>query len=169
MNIGCAIAWKYPNADPTRDYSVVADPNNPDQQSIEFWNLPDPQPTPDELQQWWIGYLKDAKIAELDEKYNETALGGFTSTINGTTYRFNSDEEAARYFLGAAIMFLSNQITTVQWQTADGIDLNLDKDTFLHVFADGFSFVQQNIQKYRSLKQQAEAASTEDQINAITW
>lgn len=169
MNIGAAIRWKYPDASPARDYSVVADPHT-GEQTIEFWNLPDPEPTTDQLQQWWVSYLKDAKIAELNDACNQEILAGFTSSALGQPHTYGFDYEDQQNLNGQlAILMFDNTITSVNWKTKDAGVLTHTRDQFIQVCKDAEAFKRSRIEKFWNLKAQVQQATTEDQINAITW
>lgn len=169
MNIGQIIAWKWPNAAPTKDYSVVADPLT-GEQHIEFWNLPDPQPTDQDFQSWWVPCLKDSKIAQLKQKCYETIIAGFTSTASGTQHTYGLDEKDQRNLNGQlSILMLDNTITSVTWKTLDAGVITLTRDQFMQLCKDAEAFKRSNIEKYWNLVSQVQAATTVDQINAINW
>lgn len=169
MNIGQILAWKYPNADPVTDYSVVADPVT-GQQRIEFWHLQDPQPTTDQLQQWWIPCLQAQKIAQLKAACQATILAGFTSSCLGTPHQYDFDYQAQVNLTGMyTIVMNDNTITSVTWKTKDSGPLPHTRDQFIQLCKDAENFKWTNIQRYWNLKAQVQAATTEAQINSITW
>lgn len=64
MNIAQSILHKYPNADPLKDFRVQDDGEG---QYIAEWNLPDPQPTVDELVVAWDTREANRKANEYKE------------------------------------------------------------------------------------------------------
>jgi hypothetical protein len=170
MDIAAAIAWKYPNARSTFDYSVVADPHT-GQQSIEFWNVQGaPQPTASDLQNWWIGYLKDAKIAQLNAACAQTIYAGFTSSASGTQHTYSFDDKDQRNFNEQlSIVNADPTITNFKWKTVDAGIITLTRDQFIALCKDAHTFKRSNIERYWNLVDQVQAAQTEADINAITW
>lgn len=169
MNIGLILAWKYPNADPVRDYSVVADPVT-GEQYIERWNLTDPQPTADQLAQWWIPCLQAQKIAQLKKACAQTILAGFTSAASGTAHTYGFDEKDQRNMTEQlSILLLDTTISSITWKTLDAGIITLTRDQFFQLCKDANAFKRSNIERYWNLVSQVQAATTEDQINAINW
>lgn len=170
MNIGQILAWKYPNAIPTKDYSVVADPVT-GAQSIEFWNVQGaPQPTTTDLQNWWIPCLQNAKINQLKQACQQTIYGGFTSSALGTTHTYGFTEQDQRNLNEQlSILLLDSTITSVNWKTLDAGVLAHTRDQFFQVCKDANAFKRSNIERYWNLVTQVQQATTESQINAITW
>lgn len=170
MDIGVCIAWKYPTARSGFDYSIVVNPST-GQQSIEFWRVPGaPQPTQTDFNNWWIPALQAQKIASLSAACYQTIIGGFTSTALGTAHTYDCDEESQRNLIGAMLKISNDAtITTINWKTRENGYVDHTRTQFTQVYQDGFQFIESQRYKYRDLKAQVLAATTEAQINAITW
>ncbi|KXZ12674.1 XkdW family protein [Bacillus nakamurai] len=52
MNIGKAVLYKYPKADPTKDF-IVQNEGDGSASYIAQWNIRAPIPTKEQLQAWW--------------------------------------------------------------------------------------------------------------------
>lgn len=170
MDIGAAIAWKYPNARSGWDYSVVVNPST-GQQSIEFWNVQGaPQPTTSDLTSWWLPALQTLKINSLRNSCYQTIIGGFQSSALGTAHTYDCDEEAQRNLIGAMLKITNDStITSISWKTRENGYVDHTRAQLQTLYSDAFSFIETNRYKYRDLKAQVLAATTESAINAITW
>lgn len=160
-----AIQYMYPNAVIFVDFSVVNDGSG--NETIDMWNLSNPQPTDTDLQTAWIGYCKQNKISELNDSCQNTIYSGFTGT-NGHKYQFGEKDQGN---LTQQMLFIVNDttITSVQWKTEDVGILSHTRADFLQVCLDADNFKRSNFGKYWNLESQVNAATTEDAINAITW
>lgn len=170
MDIGAIIAWKYPNLASGWDYSVVVNPST-GQQSIEFWKAQGiAQPTQTDLNNWWIPCLQQLKINSLRNSCSQTILSGFTSNALGAVYTYDCDPESQRNLIGTMLKMTNDStITSISWKTIENGYTNHTRAQFQQVFADGFNFIENNRYKYRDKKAQVLAATTEGEINAITW
>lgn len=114
---------------------------------------------------------KAAKIAELDQMCNQTILSGFTSLALGQEYHYPFDEEAQRNLTGALTLLNADPtLTTVEFKVLDiGKFVDHTRDQFLQVCKDAFAFKSSMIKKYHDLKDQVNAATTVDEVNAIVW
>jgi hypothetical protein len=65
MNLGRALAYLYPDAEPGRDYTVRAVEGSAPY--IAEWNLPDPQPTEAELEAAGLEVAKVQKVGQMHE------------------------------------------------------------------------------------------------------
>jgi hypothetical protein len=175
MNIEKVILSKYPNAIPNVDFFVV-DRLDGNGAQIMDWSLQVesgedvPQPTQNDLASWWIPIYQQEKMNELNQACNGAILAGFSSACLGTshTYQFSYDDQLN---LNGQLTLINADptITTLQWKTMDAGVLEHSRDQFIALCKDAIAFKQSQIQKYWSLKAQVLAATTEDQIDAITW
>lgn len=173
MNIAEAILHQYPNADPVFDFRVI---DNGAGQSIEYWNVKDsngniiPEPSQTDLNNWWIPALQTIKINQLNDKCNQSVLGGFSSSCLGATHNYQFDYDAQMNLNGQLnLLNIDSTITSVSWRTLDAGILSHTKDQFIQLYKDASSFKSSQIDKYWNLKSQVLSATTETQINAINW
>lgn len=166
MNIGRVLAYMYPNANPRNDYKVMDHLDGQGQQ-ISQWNLADPQPTQEELEVQWLYVLRKDKIAELKKACNLDILSGFTAT-NGHTYEFtmldqtNMDQQHG-------MLLRRTDILSVNWQTVDSGEIPHTREEFFKVVDEASDFKWSKVFRYRQLKADVIAATTESEINAIVW
>jgi hypothetical protein len=177
-NIALAITYMYPNLIPFVDFKVVSENGN---QSIAEWNVTEPEPTQDRLDDAWMHYLaslnplddlKKAKIDELDNECKNAILSNFTATLNGTEYEFNYDSTAQSQFNGVGVLFLGGQITQVDWtayQNGVRTRITLTKDDFNIVSLAALTHQNTNVSKYNDLYNKVMTATTEDEVNQIKW
>lgn len=59
INIGLALEYLFPDAQPNHDYVVIADGEN---MWIDQWNMKEPKPTDQELEAAYEAYLKNPPI-----------------------------------------------------------------------------------------------------------
>jgi hypothetical protein len=170
MDIGAVIAWKYPNARSGVDYSIVFDVKT-GTQTIEFWAVPGaPQPTTTDLQNWWISALQAQKIAQLKSACQQTILAGFTSSCLGAAHQYDFDYQAQMNLTAQYTMLMNDStITSVMWKTKDAGPLSHTRAQFIQLCKDADNWKWTNVQRYWNLVAQVQAATTEAQINAITW
>lgn len=79
MNISLAISQLFPEADPLTDF-LVSDQG--DGQFIADWNLPDPQPTEDELRVAWEAHL-NKPVQPTEDEMNALAIMELAELILG--------------------------------------------------------------------------------------
>ena len=141
-------------------------------------------PTPDIIQGGIYSWVNDALVvtnqdaydAKLDElkatkktelatsRYNEE-IGGFES--GGNTYY--SDERSQLKMLQTLSAMSSGAITTVDWKTMDGTWVTHDATSLGIVYSAGLAFVQGLFAKEKTLGDQADAATTKAELDAIRW
>jgi hypothetical protein len=166
MNLASAITYLHPNAIPTHDF-VVRDDSDGRGQYIDEWNLSDPQPTQDQLQTAWIGYLKKDKIVELTEACDKAIAQGFTAT-NGHTYQYQTNDQA-NINKQLTLLLLNDTITDVLWKTVDAGAINHTRDEFIALATDASNHERNNIGKLWQLEAQVNSAIDEDSINLVVW
>lgn len=161
-----AIMYMYPNIVNLQDF-VVMDNSDGQGQFISEWHYSQPKPTEVQLQSAWLGYCKQAKLAELNDACQNTIYGGFTGT-NGHKYQF---EEKDQGNLTQQMLFLVNDptITSVQWKTIDSGIVAHTRAQFLQVCNDANNFKRLNFGKYWQLEVKVDGCTTEDEINNIGW
>lgn len=166
MNLASALLQLYPEASPLCDYIVVEDENGI--VSINEWHLPFPQPTQEQLVQASLAYTKSVKIEELTECCREVIVAGFTSQTTGHTYDYEDYDQ-----LNMADQFNLLQAfpstTTVDWKTRDGGVISHTVEQFRSVYLEGFTHKHMHVQRFRALKAQVEAATTDEQVAQIVW
>jgi hypothetical protein len=118
-----------------------------------------------------LNEAKAAKIAELNQMCNQTILAGFTSSALGQEYHYPFDGEAQANLTGAlALLNADPTLTTVEFKVLEtGKLVDHTRDQFLQVCKDAFAFKNSMIKKYHDLKDQVEAATTIEEVNAIVW
>lgn len=124
----------------------------------------------------WTAYVpptpdpKEAKIAELDSACNAEILAGFTSSALGAANTYDFDYEAQTNLGGMLNAITAGIITTepISWK-ASGVPTNHTFAQFKKLFADGLVHKNSKIQKYWALKAQVNAATTPEEVSAITW
>jgi hypothetical protein len=165
MNLAQAIMHIYPDAVPMENF-IVRDDNDGRGAYLDYWDLPYPPPTKEELDNALLGALKKDKKDELNEKCQSEILGGFTAS-NSHFYWFDFKDQDN---LTQQMLFLVHDptIDSVTWKTGSGI-ITHTRDEFMQVCSDANSFKTGRFVKYWTLCAQLDACTTEDQINAIQW
>jgi|GEM_PF-2995216 len=109
--------------------------------------------------------LRARKIAEIEQARDAAIAGGFD--FNGT--RFDSDAKSIQRINGAVTLSLLNPAFETDWITFDNslVTLNATQLAGLGVAAGLHEKAQ--IFRARQLKDQALAATTREQLAAITW
>lgn len=107
----------------------------------------------------------EAKLREIDTARDAAIAGGFL--FNGT--KFDSDAEAIRRINGAITLSLLNPAFETDWITFDNSVVRLDADLLAGLGTAAGAHEGAQIFKARGLKDQVLAASSLDQIAAITW
>jgi hypothetical protein len=88
MNIALAIMHIYPNANPLIDF-IVQDDSDGNGPYIAAWNIPDPQPTEEELTAAWTAYeaAEAAKPPVLTPEQEIAALKAENNSLLAETAR----------------------------------------------------------------------------------
>ncbi|MEC0231277.1 XkdW family protein [Paenibacillus alba] len=178
MNIALAIMHLFPKANPMMDF-IVQDDSDGNGAYIAQWNLEKPKPTEAELKAAWDDMQPTPEKALNDDRYskintlnaacNTSILGGFTSDALGenNAYDFGYDDQIN---LGGMLNAISAGIITdnIIWK-ASGVPQHHTIEQFKSVFAAGLEWKNTNIGKYLILKAQVSAATTTEEIEAISW
>jgi hypothetical protein len=172
MDKVAAILYLFPNAINHIDFEVRDDMDGRGPY-IDIWNLPEPQPTEEELAAAWIEFLKKKKIEELAAACNAACLGYFSSSALGSPHYYSSDSEAQTNFNGAVNLINAGLLQQEEWTCYDEnwnrLRIMHTKEKILQVFVDGSTYRSEQTSKYNTLLQQVNAATTEEEIAAITW
>jgi hypothetical protein len=168
VNIGQAIAYQYPNASPTKDYTVTWDGT---QFTLTAWNLPDPLPTSDEINNWYLAAVKQQTIATLRSGYTQTLLGGFQCTISNTqhTFGWQPDDKTNLELTQSAVDkgFLTFPIL---YSDIHGNPVTLSSQTDLTAIEQAATkFFSSQHQQLLNLITQVNSATTVSAVEAITW
>lgn len=115
--------------------------------------------------------IQVAKIAQLQDFYNQTLAAGFPSTANGTSiiYGFAPDDQTN---LSQELNIVNAGLATfpIPWGAKDGITVvNLDEVRFKQLCKDANDFKWSQVGKLRELIGQVQAATTVDAVNVIAW
>ncbi|AGY48495.1 tail fiber protein [Bacillus phage Spock] len=115
-----------------------------------------------------LKYHKDLKISMHNEFCELAIAGGFTST-NGHRYRTNSDDQTN--FLGRLVfLLLKPETTEVSWKAEDVGDYVVHtKEEWLQVALEGFAHKEAQLSKFNEKTKLIKAATTHDQVVAISW
>ena len=122
-----------------------------------------------------IEEVKDAKLSQLNELCNQSIVEGFTKEINGVVYHFSCSLSAQSNFAGTDALFKDGLIADVEWtvvntSTGKVERLTLDKPTFNSVKLGVFQHINSNVSKFRdTLQPQVESATTNTEVDAVTW
>lgn len=101
------------------------------------------------------------KISLLNDMCNQSVLSTFTSSAMGVPHVYVFDYEAQMNFAGAKQAFQDNLITNIDWNTRDAGVLNHSTAQFGSLWLDGFIHKVSTIGKFRTLKAQVEATTTD--------
>lgn len=133
-------------------------------------NWTDIAPTDEEAA--WDGEAWTVPFAILKiRKYDEIAAARYFSAngaiaINGRTYDIDTDSRLA--FLGAAEAMEKGLLTSVQWKTQEGfVVLTANDFTFAALVV--FAYTEACFTAESTLQTQVSAATTETELDAITW
>lgn len=168
MDITKAVEHHYPDLKAGVNFIVSTDAYG--EQTLTYWDngTGKPLPSKDDLNQWWLDYLKAQRKAEITNACEATLSGGFSYTAVGKA--FAVDAQSWALILGEYAFLQANADATPQVLTAaDGSAVTLTRDQFFALVAGARDFVGQNRQKERDLHAQIDAAKTEDDIQAIQW
>lgn len=112
---------------------------------------------------------KEIKIAELDYLCNQTILAGFTCYALGEEYTYSFDTEAQINLSGMLNAITAGLVEEPIYWKASGTPLPHTFAEFKEVYTDGLKHKNENIKKYWTLKAKVEAATTDEEVNAIVW
>ncbi len=113
---------------------------------------------------------QQAKVAQLNDFYNQTLASGFTSSATGSPLQYAYDSSSQSKFLKLQISVLSGLVTwPVPIPIKGGTIVPHTQAQFQQLLADinTFEWTQQN--KLHTLLGQVVAATTVNDVNLITW
>jgi hypothetical protein len=165
LSLAQKIMHIYPDAIPMVNF-IVRNDGDGRGEYLEYWDLPSPPPTQEELDNAVLGVLKKEKKDELNDKCQTEILSGFVAS-NGHFYWFDFKDQDN---LTQQMVFLVHDptINEVSWKTGEGI-ISHTRDEFLRVCSDANAFKRNRFVKYWTLCAQLEACTTEEEVNAIQW
>jgi hypothetical protein len=163
MNISQAVRWKYPDAIILSDF-IVEEVNGV--QTITRWYLQTEVPTNEELESWWLEYVRSEKLKELNDKCESTICDGFIS--NNHEYQFDyKDQDNIGQQL--TLLLLDPTINSIQWKTKDAGIVVHTRDEFIAIANDANNHKRLNMGKYWTFEAQLKTLTTESEINSIVW
>jgi hypothetical protein len=124
-------------------------------------------PIPDEIK---LAHAKQAKNEELHAAFNNALNGGFVSSADGTERRYGfapMDRENMSHV--ANVMALGIAQYPIPYADITGEVVNLDETQMKQLIMDAQAFNLAQVTKLRQLLAQLQAATTVEQVNAITW
>lgn len=174
MDFGLALMQMYPSINKTQ-FELIAHPDG--MVEITRWDPIDiAQPTEQQVVDYWnssigsLNYFKQRKKNILSQQCNGTITSGFPSSALGTSHTYPSDDEDQRNFHSEIDRLnLDTSYTTIYFKTLDAGYLAHTVDQFKQVFIDGHTYGRQQIAKLNDLKSQVDLASSEAELDAITW
>ncbi|UFJ40091.1 hypothetical protein LOK74_18945 [Brevibacillus humidisoli] len=115
------------------------------------------------LEEW-----KEAKIAQLDGMAERDILSGFTSQTTGHFYRFNQLDQMN--FTQQMLLLVADQsIAEVSWKTEDAGVVVHTREQFLAVTNEAEQHKRSLMERYWTLKAQAQDATTKEEVDTINW
>lgn len=112
-----------------------------------------------------LGEQRSRKIAEIEQARDAAIAGGFD--FNGT--RFDSDAKSIQRINGAVTLSLLNPAFETDWITFDNSVVRLNAAQLAGLGAAAGQHEAAQIFRARQLKDHALAATTREQLAAITW
>lgn len=109
------------------------------------------------------------KMTELKDKCRKTVMGTFTSSALGVAHTYDFDYEAQLNLSAEYADVNADATVTVKWKTVDAGDIIHNATQIKQLFKDGKAWKQSNVDKYRNLRDQVNAATTVAQVQAIVW
>lgn len=169
MEKAVAIQYIYPNAVQFVDFTVQNDGDSRGEY-IAMWNLPDPMPTDDDLNNAYFGYQKDSKVEELKVQCQATIYAGFSANTTGHFYTMDDQDQANMTQKMLLIVHdTGNTITSFNVKTKDAGVVMHTRGDFLNVCLEAGNFKESNMERCWGLVNQvmysANVASDLDNIN----
>ena len=122
-------------------------------------------PAPDSAPGMTVEQVRASKMAEIDAARDTDINAGFV--FNGT--RFDCDDLSVQRITGATVLGIINPAFTTPWITFDNSVVTLTAADLAGLGAAAAEHVATQLFKARALKDQALAATTVEQLAAITW
>lgn len=169
MELAIAIMTLYPDAVPMDNF-IVRNDSDGKGEYIDYWNLPYPQPTQDELNTAWFNHLKASKIEDLETSCQGTIYGGFSANTTGHFYTMDAQDQANMTQKMLLIVHdTGNTITSFNVKTKDAGVVMHTRGDFLNVCLEAGNFKESNMERCWGLVNQvmysANVASDLDNIN----
>ncbi len=164
MNLARALIYLFPNTCMMKDILVRDDGEGA---YIDQWNISDPQPTQEQLDQAWIEVVRKDKLNELDEACENDILSGFIAS-NGHHYGF-SYKDQINFNEQDAILTRNPSIDTIYWKTDDIGPIPHTREEWYAVVDDVAVSKLGKIARYWQLKVYVLSLNSESEINAIHW
>ncbi|MFD2170303.1 hypothetical protein [Tumebacillus lipolyticus] len=115
-----------------------------------------------------LDQLKKAKIDQLNEACEAAILQGFTSATTGHFYAFGSNDQS-NFTQQMLLLIADPSLTEVTWKTEDAGVIGHTREQFLAVCREAEQHKRAQIGWYWLLKEEVEAASTWQQVDATVW
>jgi len=120
-----------------------------------------------------LGEAKVFKVSELANARYQEEVSGFTisgtgTALDGAFIRTDREVSQAKITQGA-IAATINPAYTTDWQMADGSIVTLDANAILLISTKFSEFEQAGRTKFKTLKAQVDAATTVEELAAMTW
>jgi hypothetical protein len=135
---------------------------------IQFLARRAAKPLTDITEESILVYHKEIKVYLVNQKCEDDIINGFTST-NGHVYRTNRDDQIN--MIGQKDELMDDpSIATVPWKTQDaGYVVHTREEWLTQVYVEAFQNKKIKLFKYNSIKEKIIAATTHDEIIALTW
>lgn len=115
-----------------------------------------------------LNHHKKLKADYLVDSVEQDILGGFTSDVNGHSYRTNRDDQIN--MIGQKDELTADEtIATVMWKTEDAGYVEHTREDWLLIYREAFSNKKAKLMKYNTLKEQSSNATTDAELVAVQW
>lgn len=112
---------------------------------------------------------QNAKLAQLEQAFNNSLLNGFTSTADGTSRLYPIDPLNMAKLTSGHTVINSGKVSSITIKDFNGNRVTLTGAQFQQMASDGFTFYNNQEQHLWNLEDQVKAATTVDAVNAIVW
>jgi hypothetical protein len=114
--------------------------------------------------------IKNVKIAQLRDFFQQTLNAGFQSSADGTprTYGFSPTDQANMSH-AANVIALGIAVYPIPYADITGAVVELNEAQFKQLVIDAQNFNLTQVNKLRSLIAQVKQATTVDEVNAVQW